>query len=172
MSQTLNTVLAFDGTNYGYLKARMRFVLKSIDCWSIVETGWTKPADAALKLVPQKTTRLSNDKALHALCQALSPSEFVKISNCKSAQEAWQILETTYEGTKLVKSSKLQMLICRFEEIKTLEEETFGEFYSKMSDLRNSMVSLGKPVSDVKLILQFLRSLLERFWIKVTTIED
>jgi hypothetical protein len=33
-----------------------------------------------------------------------------------------------------------------------LEEETFGEFYSKMSDLRNSMVSLGKPILYVKLI--------------------
>jgi hypothetical protein len=46
----------------------MRFFLKSIDCLSIVETGWTKPPDAALELVPQKTTLLSNDKALHALC--------------------------------------------------------------------------------------------------------
>jgi uncharacterized coiled-coil DUF342 family protein len=64
------------------------------------------------------------------------------------------------------------MLISRFEEIKMLEEETFGEFYSKMSDLRNSMVSLGKPVSDVKLIRKILRSLPERFWIKVTTIEE
>jgi hypothetical protein len=53
-----------------------------------------------------------------------------------------------------------------------LEEETFGEFYSKMSDLRNSMVSLGKPVSDVKLILKILRSLPKRFKIKVTTIEE
>jgi hypothetical protein len=81
-------------------------------------------------------------------------------------------LETTYEGTKLVKSAKLQMLISRFEEIKMLEEETFGEFYSKMSDLRNSMVSLGKLVSDVKLIRKFLRSLPERFSIKVATIEE
>jgi len=159
MSQTLNSVPAFDGTNYGYWKARMCFFLKSIDCWSIVETGWTKPEETTLELVPQKNARLSNDKALHALCQALSPSEFAKISNCESAQEAWQILETTYEGTKLVKSAKLQMLISRFEEIKMLEEETFGEFYSKVSDLRNSMVSLGKPISDVKLIRKILRSL-------------
>jgi hypothetical protein len=64
------------------------------------------------------------------------------------------------------------MLISRFEEIKMLEEETFGEFYSKMSDLRNSMVSLGKPVSDVNLIRKILRSLLERFRIKVTTIKE
>jgi hypothetical protein len=51
------------------------------------------------------------------------------------------------------------MLISRFEEIKMLEEETFEEFYSKMSDLRNSMVSLRKPVLDVKLIRKILRSL-------------
>jgi hypothetical protein len=44
------------------------------------------------------------------------------------------------------------MLISRFEEIKMLEDETFREFYTKISDMRNSMVSLGKTVSDVKLI--------------------
>jgi hypothetical protein len=32
MSQSLNTVPPFNGTNYGYLKARMQFFLKSIDC--------------------------------------------------------------------------------------------------------------------------------------------
>jgi hypothetical protein len=63
----------------------MRFFLKSIDYWKIVETGWTKPADATPELVPEKNSRLSNDKALHALCQALSPSEFARISNCESA---------------------------------------------------------------------------------------
>jgi len=103
-------------------------------------------------LKKKKNARLANDKALHALCQALSPSKFTKILNCGTAQETCQILETTYEGTTLVKSAKLQMLISRFEEIKMLEDETFREFYSKMSDLRNSMVSLGKSVSDVKLI--------------------
>jgi hypothetical protein len=64
------------------------------------------------------------------------------------------------------------MLISRFEEIKMLEEEMFGEFYSKMSDLRNSMVSLGKPISNVKLIRKIMGSLPERFRIKVTTIEE
>jgi len=44
-----------------------------------------------------------------------------------------------------------------------MEDETFEEFSSKMSDLRNSMVSLGKTVSDVKLIRKILRSLPERF---------
>jgi hypothetical protein len=128
--------------------------------------------DTNIEVVNEKNARLSNDKALHLLCQALSPSEFTKISNCEIVQEAWQILETTYEGTKLVKSAKLQMLISRFEEIKMLDDETFEKFYSKMSDLKNSMVSLGKSVSDVKLIRKILRSYPECIKIKVTTIEE
>jgi hypothetical protein len=64
------------------------------------------------------------------------------------------------------------MLISRFEEIKMLENETFGEFYTRNNDLRKPMVSLGKRVSDVKLIKKILRSLLERFGIKVTSIEE
>jgi hypothetical protein len=53
-----------------------------------------------------------------------------------------------------------------------LEDETFGEFYTKMRNLRNSMVSLRKSVSNAKLIRKILRSLPERFRIKVTTIEE
>jgi hypothetical protein len=64
------------------------------------------------------------------------------------------------------------MLISKFEEIKMLEEETFREFYTKVSDLRNSMVSLGKQISDLKLIRKILISSPERFRIKVTTIEE
>jgi len=150
----------------------MRFFLKSIDFWKAVEIGWTELVDTNHGLVTEKNVRLANDKALRALCQALSPFEFTKILNCGTAQEAWQILETTYEGTKLVKSAKLQMLISRFEEIKMLEDETFGEFYTKMSCLRNSMVSLGKSVSDVMLIQKILWSLPKRFKIKETTIEE
>lgn len=150
----------------------MRFFFKSIDAWKIVETGWIKPEEIDKITVIQTSVRLSNDKALHALCQALSPSEFARISNCEIAKDTCQILETTYEGTKLVKSATLQMLISKFEEIKMLEEETFGEFYTKISNLKNSMESLGKQISNVKLIRKILRSLPERFKIKVTIIEE
>jgi hypothetical protein len=151
----------------------MCFFLKSVDVWQIVEISWIKPEATTAELsMSQNSARPSNDKALHALCQVLSPSEFVRISNCESAKEAWQILETTYEGTKLVKFAKLQMLISRFEDIKMLENETFGEFYTRINNLRNSMVSLGKRVSDVKLIKKILRSLPERFRIKVTSIKE
>jgi hypothetical protein len=88
MSQILNFFLPFDGVNYGYWKARMCFFLKSIDVWKIVETGWIKPEETDEITITQTNARLSNDKALHALCQALSPSEFARISNCEFTKDA------------------------------------------------------------------------------------
>jgi len=90
MSQSLHSIPAFDGTNFGNLKARMFFFLKSIDVWKIVETSWIKPEATTAELsVAQNSARLSNDKDLHALCLALFPSEFTRISNCESAKEAY-----------------------------------------------------------------------------------
>jgi hypothetical protein len=88
MSQNLNFVPPFDGTNYDYWKARMCFFLKSIDVWKIVETDWIKPEETGEITVIQTSARLSNDKALHALYQTLSPSEFARISNCEIAKDA------------------------------------------------------------------------------------
>jgi hypothetical protein len=64
------------------------------------------------------------------------------------------------------------MLISKFEKIKMLEDETFNDFYTKINDLRNSMESLWKKVSDAKIIKNILWSLPECFRIKVTTIEE
>jgi hypothetical protein len=151
----------------------MSFFLKSIDVWQIVETEWYSPSTTIAEwTVVQISSQISNDKALYTLCQALSPSKFARISNCESSQEAWQNLETTDEGKKIVKSAKLQMLISKSEQIKMLEDETFNELYTRIKGLRNSMVSLGKNFSYVKLIIKILRFSPEHFRIKVTTIEE
>ena len=54
--------------------------------------------------------------------------EFKKISSTEVAKEAWTILETTYEGTKAVKTMKFQRLTSSFEEIRMEEDETYDEF--------------------------------------------
>ena len=62
----------------------------------------------------------------------------LSISSTETAKEVWIILQTTYEGTKAVKDSKLQRLITSFEEIKMEEDESFDEFYAKLKDIVNS----------------------------------
>jgi len=61
---------------------------------------------------------------------------------------------------------------CWFPNLKMLEDESFNEFYTKISELRNSMVGLGKKIMDAKLIKKNLSSLPRHFRIKVTTIKE
>ena len=60
---------------------------------------------------------------MNALFNAVSNEEFKKIFSTKTTKEVWTIIQTTYEGTKAVKDSKLQRLTTSFEEIKMEEDE-------------------------------------------------
>jgi hypothetical protein len=40
VSQTLNIVPNFDGSNYGYWKSYMRFFFKSINVWTVIKSGF------------------------------------------------------------------------------------------------------------------------------------
>ena len=98
--------------------------------------------------------------------------EFKKISSTETAKEAWTILQTTYEGTKAVKESKLRRLTTSFEEIKMEEDESFDEFYAKLKDIVNLAFNLGETIFEPKIVRKVLRSLLERFHAKITAIEE
>ena len=81
-------------------------------------------------------TKNFNNRALNALFCGVTNEKFKKISSTEVAKEAWIILETTYEGTKAVKTVKLQRLTSSFEEIRMKEDETFDKFYAKLKDDR------------------------------------
>ena len=53
-------------------------------------------------------------------------------------KKAWTIFQTTYEGNKAVKDSKLHRLTTSVEEIKIEDDELFDEFYAKLNDIVNS----------------------------------
>ena len=109
---------------------------------------------------------------MNALFSAVTNEEFKKISSTETAKEAWTILQTTYEGTKAVKDSKLQRLTTSFEEIKMEEDKSFDEFYAKLKDKVNSAFNLGEIIPEPKIVRKVLRSLPERFHAKITTIEE
>ena len=153
----------------------MRAFLCSIDdtVWDAVEAGWTKLE--ATKSTWDKATIVAanaNSKALNAIFCSVSPDKFHRISHITVAKEAWEILETTYEGTKKVKDTKLQMLTTRFEELKMSEDESFDSFYSKLNEVVVSKLNLGEKTEDSKIVRKILRSLPESFRAKVTAIEE
>ena len=153
----------------------MKAFLQSLDekVWQVVKIGWTKPKEAPADWDDAKIKAANfNGRALNALFSAIINEEFKKISSTKTAKKAWTILQTTYEGTKAVKDSKLQRLITSFEEIKIEEDESFDEFYAKLKDIVNLAFNLGETIPKPKIVRKVIRSLPERFHAKITAIEE
>ena len=153
----------------------MRAFLCSIDdsVRDVVEIGltrleatkstWDKAALAAAN---------ANSKVLTAIFYGVSPYEIHRISHVTIAKEAWQILETTYEGTKKVKDTKLQMLTTRFEELKISEDKSFDSFYGKLNEVVIWKFNLGEKTKDSKFVRKILRSLPKSFYAKAIAIEE
>ena len=140
----------------------MRAFLQSLDekVWLAIEVGWTKTTNPPASWDDDKIKVTNfNSRALNALFSAMTNKEFKKISSTENANEAWTILQNTYEGTKVVKDSKLQRLTTSFEEIKMDEEEAFDEFYAKLKDMVNSTFNLGEKIPEPKIVRKILRSL-------------
>ena len=153
----------------------MRAFLQSLDekVWQAVEIGWTKPTEAPADWDDAKIKAANfNSRALNALFSAVTNEEFKKISSTETAKKAWTILQTTYEGIKAIKDSKLQRLTTSFEEIKIEEDESFDEFYAKLKDIVNLAFNLGETILEPKIVRKVLRSLPERFHAKITAIEE
>ena len=107
--QSLLTPPLLDGINYAYWKVRMKGFLKALgeQVWQAVEVGWIKPKEALVDW-DEATIKAENfnNRALNALFCGVTNEEFKKISSTKVAKEALTILETTYKGTKAVKTVK------------------------------------------------------------------
>ena len=173
--QSLLIAHLFDGTNYEYWKVHMKFFLQALGekVWQAVEVGLIKPKKASVDW-DEATIKVANfnSRALNDLFSGVTNEEFKKISFMEVAKEAWTILDTTYEGTKAVKTVKFQRLTSSFEEIRLEEDETFDEFYAKLKDIVNSTFNLGECIAESKIIRKILRSLPERFHAKITAIEE
>ena len=52
------------------------------------------------------------------------------------------------------------------------EDETFDEFYAKLKDIVNSPFNLRECIAKSKIVRKILRSLPERFHVKITVIEE
>ena len=105
----------------------------------------------------------ANSKVINPIFYGVSTDEFHRILHVKTSKEVQTILVTTYEGTKKVKDTKLQMLTTRFEEVKMSDDESFDSFYGRLKEIVNAKLNLGEKIEYTKVVRKVLRLLPESF---------
>lgn len=67
--------------------------------------------------------------------------------------------------------SRIQLLAIKFENLKMKEGETITEYNVRLGDIANNSFSLGKKMSEEKLVRKILSSLPKRIYMKVTPLK-
>ena len=171
-----STKVMLDGSNYRLWKSRMRSIIRGIDAmaWKSVTTGWSEPkakdengveSNKEEELWTETELKMAklNSRALSAIQTSVTKKHIELIQGCETAKEAWEILQTHFEGTSKVKSSRLDYLASKFENLKMGESESVEEFSSQLSGIAQESLVLGKKYKDKKLFKKFLRCLPSRY---------
>ncbi|XP_073019134.1 uncharacterized protein [Primulina eburnea] len=185
VSNTVFRPPVLDGSNYALWKVNMRMYIKSIEerVWQRVLDGWSPPKivddDGDCRSKPESSwsndevqTSNFNSKALNAIFTSVDINMFCLITNCISAKEAWDILQKQREGSESVRRTKLRMLTSKFESLRMEENETIMEYDRRLREIANEAFNLSDSMSNERLVSKVLRSLPERFNIKICAIDE
>nr|CAD1843871.1 unnamed protein product [Ananas comosus var. bracteatus] len=89
----------FTGKNFDYWSIQIKCLFSSQELWDIVKNGFKDVTNsefemlAAAKKETLKDCRKKDRKALFFLYQAVDETVFERLSNVKTAKEAWDMLE-------------------------------------------------------------------------------
>ncbi|KAA0035264.1 gag-pol polyprotein [Cucumis melo var. makuwa] len=145
--------LVLDGKNYSYWKPRMIFFIKTLDrrAWRVLVAGYEPPMMTVDGVsIPKSKVDWIDDK-----------------EQASFSKEAWKILEVAYESTTRVKISRLQLITSKFEALKMFEDESISEYNERVLEIANESLLFGKRIPESKIVRKVLRSLPEKFDMKI-----
>ncbi|XP_010462955.1 PREDICTED: uncharacterized protein LOC104743593 [Camelina sativa] len=117
------------------------------------------PGGAEEALMEEDETAMA-DLALH---DREKGKIFSRIAPAKSSKEAWDSLQTEFQGTPQVRLIKLQSLRREYENLKMNEGDNIKVFTEKLIDLGNQLRVHGEEKTDYQIVQKILISLPARF---------
>ncbi|WCJ31741.1 hypothetical protein M5689_013202 [Euphorbia peplus] len=175
----------FNGNNYSYWKKRMMYFIQAqnMSAWYVITDGDFIPTRMEQGLgnvvIPQREYTddilkklQTNASAINMLHCALTATEYNKVSSCETAQDIWNKLEVTYEGTGKVKQSKVNQLMREYELFEMLDKESISDMNSRFTKIVNDLKSLGKDIEESDRVKKIVRSLPRSWQAKKTAIEE
>ncbi|KAH6793341.1 hypothetical protein C2S52_003818, partial [Perilla frutescens var. hirtella] len=151
-----------NGKNYAMWKSRMKMYIKSIDerAWLVVMEAWTPPRmegpDGNFIFTPE--IQWTNDDRI--------------ISNFNSRALNAIFVSEHCECSTSVRQTKLRMLTSKFEMLRMMEDETITLYTERLCEISNESTALGCPISNENMVSKLLRTLPERFNMKISAIEE
>lgn len=110
---------------------------------------------------------MGNSKDMNAIFLAVDDSKFKLISKFEVGKEAWDTVLVSHVGADKVTAQRLRVVNTRFENLNMKEDETIVEFNAIIYDISTKVFALGEPIKDARLVSKVLRSIPERFEMKV-----
>ena len=102
----------------------MKALFRGQDIWDIVQNGYAESADQTAYNNLSKAQkdilreeRKKDGKALFYIHKAMHESTLPRVAATINAKQAWDTLETAYQGLDKVRASKLQILRRDFESL-------------------------------------------------------
>jgi hypothetical protein len=139
--------------------------------WQSIVDRYTAPT------VPPKNDKEvklgeNNSKATNSLLNGLSDTIFTKVAHCKFTKEIWDKLQNIYEGDTKFKATKLQTYRGQFEQLKMKEDEDITAYFLRVDETVNAIIGLGEEIEESIIVQKILGSLLMRFNLKISTLEE
>ena len=150
--------------------------LESQDLWSVVEDKVQQLENENQLSKTQKTFSKARNKKIERYFfiyfKQLKFQFMIGYLRQKNAQEAWEILTTTYSGQDQVKKVRLESLRARFEKLEIKDSEKVVEYFTRVNSIINQMASNGEILETNKVVEKILQSLPAKFDHVVVAIEE
>ena len=131
----------------------MKALFRGQDVREIVQHGYAEPTDqvAYNNLTQAKKDALrehrnKDGKVMFYIYQAMHESILPRVVVAITAKQAWDTLETAYQGLDKVKTSKLHILRRDFESLSMKEIESMDSFYTRVVGLINQLKYHGDNI--------------------------
>ena len=136
----------YDG-DYDHWSLLMENLLRSKEYWTVVEEGFTEPAEGVILSTAQRAVleanRLKDLKAKNYLFSSIDKGILKTITNKATAKELWLSMKVKYQGNARVQKSQLQILRRNFEILKMKEGEGVNEYFSRVMVVASAMRNCG-----------------------------
>ena len=99
-----------------------------------------------------KENKKKDAKALFFIQQTMEEAIFPKIVATTNSKQAWDNLQSTYQGTRKVKTSKLQKFKRDFENLQMKDSDSIDSFFTQEMGIVNQIRSYGETLGDQQVV--------------------